>query len=173
MEKLDLLVWDDAAVEAARSLEVPGLRAVEISRAARLPNATLLLGRGAELAGLVQLWLDSVDDWPAVVEQVPADVYLVTESVPQPVAETPGLLTHLTWFPKPDRLSDDEFFHGWHVVHTPSSAALHPRRQGYVRDAVARSLTPGAPPVRAIVSEARVSSRSRSDTIWRTSSPIA
>ena len=39
------------------------------------------------------------------------------------------------------------------MIHTPSSAQLHPLRQGYVRDAVARTLTPGSPPVRAIVSE--------------------
>lgn len=153
MEKLDLLVWDDAAVDAAKELDVPGLRSMTISRAARLPNATLLMGRGADLAGLVQIWLDSLDVWPDIVERVPSDAYLVTESVPQPVASTPGLLTHLTWFPKPDRLTDDEFFHGWHVVHTPSSARLHPRRQGYVRDAVARRLTRDSPPVRAIVSE--------------------
>jgi len=109
------------------------------------------MGRGEQLAGLVELWVDSVDVWPSVVEQVPGDLYLVTESVPQPV--TPGLLTHLTWFPKPERLTEEEFFHGWHVVHTPSSAALHPRRQGYVRNAVARTLTPGSPAVRAIVLE--------------------
>jgi hypothetical protein len=113
----------------------------------------LLMGRGSELAGLVQVWLDSVDVWPDVVGHISSDAYLVTESVPQPVASTSGLLTHLTWFPKPERLSEDEFFHGWHVVHTPSSAALHPRRQGYVRDAVARRLTRDSPPVRAIVSE--------------------
>jgi hypothetical protein len=153
MEKLDLLVWDDAALDAASGLELAGLRSATASRAARLPNATLLMGRGEQLAGLVQLWLDSVDVWPDLVEQVPGDAYLVTESVPQPVAETPGLLTHLTWFPKPDRLSEEEFFHGWHVVHTPSSAALHPRRQGYVRDAVARRLTADSPPLRAVVSE--------------------
>lgn len=153
MEKLDLLVWDDAALDAAKGLTLPGLHSVTVSRAARLPNATLLLGRGAELAGIVQLWVDSVDGWPDLVAQVPGDAYLVTESVPQPVAATPGLLTHLTWFPKPDRLSDEDFFHGWHVVHTPSSAALHPRRQGYVRDAVARRLTQDSPPLRAVVSE--------------------
>jgi hypothetical protein len=153
MEKLDLLVWNDAAVDAAKDLDVPGLRSVTISRAARLPNATLLMGRGSELAGLVQVWLDNVDVWPAVVQDVASDAYLVTESVPQPVASTPGLLTHLTWFPKPDRLTEDEFFDGWHVVHTPSSVALHPRRQGYVRDAVARRVTRDSPPVRAIVSE--------------------
>jgi hypothetical protein len=153
MEKLDLLVWDDAALDAATRLDVSGLRQMTLSRAARLPNATLVMGRGAELAGLVQLWLDSVDVWPAVVEQVPSDAYLVTESVPQPVTDAPDLLTHLTWFPKPERLTEEEFFHGWHVVHTPSSAALHPRRQGYVRDSVARRLTSDAAPIRAIVSE--------------------
>ena len=153
MEKIDLLVWDDAALNAARTLTVDGIQSRSVSRAARMEGATLLLGRGVELAGLVELWVDSVDVWPHIVEQVVADAYLVTESIPQPVTATPGLLTHLTWFPKPDRLSDAEFFHGWHTVHTPSSAALHPRRQGYVRDAVARTLTPGSPPVRAIVSE--------------------
>jgi hypothetical protein len=99
------------------------------------------------------LWLDSVDVWPAIVEQVPGDAYLVTESVPQPVAGDDGMLTHLTWFPKPARLTDEEFYHGWHIVHTPSSTALHPRRRGYVRDAVARTLTSDSPAVRAIVSE--------------------
>src|SRR4051794_1068118 len=153
MEKLDLLVWSDGALDAAKALDVPGLRSVTVSRAARLEKATLLMGRGTDLSGLISVWVDSVDVWRAIVEQVPSEAYLVTESVPQPVAPTPGLLTHLTWFPKPARLTDEEFFHGWQEVHTPSSAALHPRRQGYVRDAVARRLTPDAPPVRAIVSE--------------------
>ena len=153
MEKIDLLVWSDDAIKAARELEVPGLRSLAVSRAARLEKATLLMGRGAELAGLAELWVDSVDAWRAVVEQVPSDAYLVTESVPQQVAAKPDLLTHFTWFPKPDRLTDEQFFAGWHDVHTPSSAALHPRRQGYVRDAVARTLTTGSPPIRAVVSE--------------------
>ncbi len=154
MEKVDLLVWDFAALEQADNLDVPGLRRVAVSRAARLEAAPLLMGQGPALAGLVELWLDSVDVWPVVVKTVPSDAYLVTESVPQPRSGVPGLLTHLTWFPKPERLTDEEFFHGWHVVHTPSSAALHPLRQGYVRDSVARRLTPRAPAVRAIVSEA-------------------
>jgi hypothetical protein len=153
VEKVDLLVWSDDNLDHGRRLDVPGLRQVAVSRAARLPNATLLMGRGADLAGLVELWLDSVDVWPAIVEQVPGDAYLVTESVPQPVAGGDGMLTHLTWFPKPARLTDEEFYHGWHIVHTPSSTALHPRRRGYVRDAVARTLTSDSPAVRAIVSE--------------------
>lgn len=153
MEKVDLLVWNPAALAGAAELRVPGLRGLTVSAAAHLPSAPLLMGRGSELAGLVELWLDSVDVWPSIVSAVPGDAYLVTESVPQPPSGEPGLLTHLTWFPKPSRLTEEEFFHGWHVVHTPSSAPLHPRRQGYVRDAVARSLTPGSPAVRAIVSE--------------------
>ncbi len=153
MEKIDLLVWSDDAVAAARGLDVPGLRSAQVSRAAGLERATLLMGRGGELAGFVELWVDSVDVWREVTAQVPADAYLVTESVPQQPSGAADLLTHLTWFPKPERLTDAEFFHGWHEVHTPSSAALHPRRQGYVRDAVARPLTPEAPPIRAIVSE--------------------
>ena len=152
MEKLDLLLWTDDAVAGAAHLNIPGLRSATVSRAADLPGATLRMGRGNELRGIAQVWLDSVDVWPAIVEQAPGDAYLVTESVPQAVGAG-ALLTHLTWFPKPERLSEAEFFHGWHVVHTPSSALLHPRRQGYVRGAVARRLTDESPAVRAIVSE--------------------
>jgi hypothetical protein len=152
VEKIDLLIWDDAAATAASALQVPGLRSVQVSVAADLPGAPLLMGKGPALRGLAELWVDSVDVWPEVVGQVPGDAYLVTESVPQAVA--PGeWLTHFTWFPKPARLTDEAFFHGWHVIHTPSSALLHPLRRGYVRDSVARTLTPGSAPVRAIVSE--------------------
>ncbi|GAB4004667.1 hypothetical protein [Nocardioides ultimimeridianus] len=155
MEKIDVLLWSDEAARAAAALALPGQRGLQVSVAADLPNATLLMGDGPRLRGLAEIWVDSVDVWPTLAEQVSGDAYLVTESVPQPVADAADgeLLTHLTWFPKPDRLTEDEFFHGWQVVHTPSSAALHPLRQGYVRDAVARTLTPGSPPVRAIVSE--------------------
>lgn len=153
MEKLDLLVWERSALDAAVALDVPGLRSLTVSAAAEVEKPTLLMGRGPELAGLVELWVDSVDVWRAAVEQVPCDAYLVTESTPQAKADLPGLLTHLSWFPKPDRLSEEEFFHGWHEVHTPTTGALHPLRQGYTRDAVARTLTPGSPPVRGIVSE--------------------
>ena len=152
MEKIDLLIWDDEAADKAPTLDVPGLQRLQVSLAADLPGATLLMGKGPDLRGLAEIWVDSVDVWPDVLLQVPGHAYLVTESVPQPIADG-ELLTHFTWFPKPDRLSEEDFFHGWHMVHTPSSADLHPLRQGYVRDAVARTLTPGAPPVRAIVSE--------------------
>jgi len=152
MEKIDLLLWNDDAVAAASNLQVAGLRSVQVSAAADLPGAPLLMGRGSELRGFAELWVDSVDVWPEVVEQAAGDAYLVTESVPQPV-DSGVLLTHFTWFPKPERLSEEAFFHGWHAIHTPSSARLHPLRQGYVRDAVSRTLTAGSAPIRAIVSE--------------------
>lgn len=147
-------------LEAASAIDVPGLT---VSVAALLPRPTLLLGAGAALAGLVEMWLHSLDDRHGPLEVLAGvgrtDAFLVTESVPQREPEpaplgvrSPGL-THLTWFPKPDRLTDEAFFHGWHEVHTPSSFALHPRRDGYVRDSVVRVLTAGSPPVRAIVSE--------------------
>ena len=149
MEKLDLLVWDDVPL----SVDVPGLRSLTVSVAADLEKPSILLGRGPELRALVELWVDTCDVWRSVVEQVPGDLYLVTSSQPQEHSGAAGLLTHLSWFPKPDRLSEEEFFHGWHEVHTPTTGALHPLRQGYTRDAVARVLTPGSPPVRGIVSE--------------------
>ena len=152
MEKIDLLIWDDTAAAAAKPSTYRGSAPARCrprptcrgrpccSARARLCGATRRSGSTRSTSG------------PTSVEQVPGDAYLVTESVPQAVQ--PGeLLTHFSWFPKPDRLSEEEFFHGWHTIHTPSSARLHPLRQGYVRDAVARTLTPGSPPVRAIVSE--------------------
>ena len=149
MEKLDLLVWEDQPLE----VDVPGLRSLTVSVAADLDKPSILLGRGSELRALLELWVDSYDVWRDVVAQVPGDLYLVTSSEPQAHSGAPGLLTHLSWFPKPDRLSDEEFFHGWHEVHTPTTGALHPLRQGYTRDAVARVLTSGSPPLRGIVSE--------------------
>lgn len=153
MEKLDYLCWDDVPDPAAFAGRV---RSVRVNRASHDVKATLLMGRGPELVGgLVEVWLDSLDTRAAVEELLPGryDGYLVTESVPQTPSEDAGLLTHFSWFPKPSRLTDEEFYRGWQEGHTPTTFELHPRRVGYVRDAVARVLTPGAPPVRAIVSE--------------------
>ena len=104
MEKVDLLVWSPEALSGAAELRVPGLRGLTVSGAANLPSAPLLMGRGPDLAGLVEIWLDSVDVWLSVVAAVSGDAYLVTESVPQPPSGQPGLLTHLTWFPKPSMM---------------------------------------------------------------------
>ena len=144
MEKIDYLLFDD--------VDLAPVRAHAVYVAADLPKAPLLMGRGPELRAVVSVWIDSIDDRGPIEDALPgAHGYLVTESVPQPVVGS--ALVHLTWFPKPDRLSEEEFFHGWHDVHTPSTFALHPTRCGYVRDSVARCLTPGSPRVDAIVFE--------------------
>ena len=130
-----------------------------------IPKPMLLMGEGAALAAAVSLWLDCYDargPVEAVLRSQAArlDGYLVTESVPQPChdrdwpdgARSPGV-THFTWFEKPAAISDEDFFRAWHEVHTPFSFELHPRRWSYVRNSVARALTPGAPPIRAIVVE--------------------
>ena len=161
MEKLDYLLWADgrALREHLGSLDV-GVREMSVlvgDTEDLIPAPTLLMGHGAELGAVVSVWIDSLDDRGALEDLLRAtgarvDGYLVTESVPQP-RQKPAAVTHFTWFRKPDRLTDEEFFHGWQAVHTPSSFALHPTRCEYVRDAVARCLTPGSPRVDAIVFE--------------------
>ena len=156
MEKLDYLLWDSAAGVLDASL--PGARSVTVQVADDTLPSTLLMGSGSSLAALVQVWLASYDDRGPIEEVLRSlsprvDGYLVTESEPQPDDPSRDLLSHVTWFPKPNRLSEEEFLHGWHEVHTPHSAELHPLRASYVRDTVVRTLTPGSPPVRAIVVE--------------------
>jgi len=127
-----------------------------------------LFGEGASISAVVSVWLDSLDARAPIGAALAAlggrvDAYLVTESIPQAVPEreraqwkdgerSPGV-TQIVMFPKPDRLSDEDFYRGWHEEHTPFSFELHPTRWCYVRNAVARALTPGAPPYRAIVEE--------------------
>ena len=163
MEKLDYLVWGTTD-DLTPLLDLPSVRGLTVQQAADVPQRPILLGRGPELGLLVQVWLSSYDERGPVEEALravgPVDGYLVTESEPQPLTDrdwpdgeqSPGI-SHVTWFPKPERLSEEEFLHGWHEVHTPHSAALHPLRWTYVRDTVVRTLTPGSPQVRAIVVE--------------------
>lgn len=123
-----------------------------------------LMGDWETLAGAVHFWLDSVDTRTAV-EPVLRSVmpqisgYLVTESVPQQAARTwrdgerrPGV-TQLAVIGKDPKISDDEFYHNWQVLHSPFSFRLHPLRTEYIRNAVARVLTPGSEPYRIIVLE--------------------
>jgi hypothetical protein len=166
VEKLDYLLWGEAdGLLDAPLLHCVGVRAVTVQLADPTLPTTLLMGEGGRLAALVSVWLRSYDLRGELEDELRrvsprVDGYLVTESEPQPLTDrdwpdgvqSPGL-SHVTWFPKPERLSEQEFLHGWHEVHTPHSAELHPLRWSYVRDTVARALTPGAPPVRAVVVE--------------------
>jgi hypothetical protein len=154
VEKIDYLLWTAPPQGAVRAILDAGVAALTVHLAADdIPNPPLLLGRGPDLAAVVCVWVDSIDDRGPIEDAlVGADGYLVTESVPQKRI-APSALTHFTWFPKPDRLTSEQFFHGWHEVHTPSTFALHPTRCGYVRDSVSRELTAGSPRVDAIVFE--------------------
>jgi hypothetical protein len=171
MEKLDYLVWRvdgrdiaqhrDELLEHAKRVadRTLALTICVADTDEDVPKPTLLMGRGPELAAVASVWLDSIDDRAVIEDALRAgganvDAYLVTESVPQKRTEPHwSEITHFTWFPKPGRVTDEEFFHGWHDVHTPSTTRLHPTRLGYTRDAVARALTPGSPRVDAIVFE--------------------
>jgi hypothetical protein len=117
---------------------------------------------GGLLTASVGVWVDSIDERQPVLDALTAagcttHAFLVTESVPLAYAEvpterpSPGVAL-LTLFHKRDGLSDDEFFANWHGVQTPLSFELHPITL-YMRNSIARALTPGAPPFRGIVEE--------------------
>ena len=112
----------------------------------------------------VSLWLESLDQRKEVETLLSARTkrlasYLVTESVPLelaggaplPLERYPGFAL-VTTFPKPERLDDETFYSRWHGSHTKLSLEIHPLTQ-YIRNSVARPLTIGAPPLRAIVSD--------------------
>jgi hypothetical protein len=168
MEKLDYLIWRRDGLDIARhrdllledanrvSDEALGFTLFVADTDEDIPKPTLLMGRGPDLAAVASVWLDTIDDRGTIEDALGprADGYLVTESVPQRrVASDEAQITHFTWFAKPERLSYDDFLHGWHDVHTPTTSRLHPTRLGYTRDTVARVLTPGAQRVDAIVFE--------------------
>ena len=116
------------------------------------------------LSATVSVWLDSLDERRPVEallrEMAPKLAgYLAAESIPREYAErdwadgerSPGVAL-VTAFPRPDRLDDQTFFECWHGSHTPLSLEIHPLTR-YVRNTLARPLTPEAPPYRALVSE--------------------
>lgn len=85
--------------------------------------------------------------------------YLVTESIVVPCPHTvddgirvPGV-TQWGMNDKPTKVSDEDFYHEWQVVHSKMSFPLHPLRESYDRNAIARRLTPETPVQRAIVLE--------------------
>ena len=179
MEKLVYLLWKGEADaidgfrarlldDAAPKLVADGAQAL-VANVADLHgqlggNSPLVAGEGRSLSACVSVWVESQDVRPALeatLAGVAARVqgFLVTESVPLRCPDrswadgerSPGV-TLWTAFPKPERISDEAFFAHWYGSHTPLSFEVHPLWQ-YVRNAVARPLTPGAPPYRAIVEE--------------------
>lgn len=178
MEKLVYLLWRDAGEapgafaerlvdEAGPALVARGAHDVVL----HVPASDTDLGRTVPIrddrdafAGSASFWLPCVDDAPRYEEALARAAmrragYLVTESVPRDFdrrdwaegARSPGLVM-ISVFPQPERLSRAEFIARWHGSHTPLSLEIHPLWR-YVRNVVARGVTPGAPELAGIVEE--------------------
>jgi hypothetical protein len=120
---------------------------------------------------LVSIWVDA-HDTHGIYESMLANAgirragYLVTESMYRDYGDndhaaprdwpdgqrSPGIVT-LSIFDKPAGVSDEAFYGHWYGHQSPMSEWMQPRTR-YVRNAVVRALTPGAPTYRAIVEEA-------------------
>ena len=168
MEKLVYALWgvheglvENTAPELL-SLEPHGLTVnivdpeIDMSATVAVPDN----GVGAT----VNLWLGSLDDrgpYEAVLGGAADRVagYLVTESVPLeyeqrnwPDGERSPGVKQITMFDKRSDIDDTQFFARWHGSHTPLTFEVHPVCL-YVRHAVARAVTEGAPNWRGIVEE--------------------
>jgi hypothetical protein len=140
------------------------LNVTDLNEKVRREAPSRIFGDWDGLAGALHFWVDSVDQRfaiePLMREFAPAiSGYLVTESVVQKTPRTwkdgerrPGV-TQLAVICKAPAVSEDAFYHNWQQVHSVQSFELHPSRVSYVRNAVARVLTPGARDYRIIVLE--------------------
>jgi len=178
MEKLVYLLWrepgEDADALARRlvgaagpKLVASGARSVAVNGAvpqADLGRSVPIRESGAEFAGLVSFWLPCVDErgaFEAILRDAAPrfDGYLVTESVPRDFdartwpngVRSPGAKM-VSVFEQPARLLREEFIARWHGSHTPLSLEIHPLWR-YVRNVVARPLTPSARNLAGIVEE--------------------
>jgi hypothetical protein len=127
-------------------------------------SAVVAASGGDRVGATVGVWLDSLDlrgPYEAVLGGA-ADAlagYLVTESVPLdydrrtwPDGERSPGVKQITMFDKRADVDDAQFFARWHGSHTPLTFEVHPVCL-YVRHAVARAVTDGAPRWRGIVEE--------------------
>jgi hypothetical protein len=178
VEKLVYLLWRDADEDAASFAKRvvgsagPALVRLGAGRVAlHVADGQADLGRSVPVrderdpfAGSASFWLANVDDrapFEAILRETSARTagYLVTESVPRdfglrdwPDGERcPGAVM-ISAFPQPARLSREAFIARWHGSHTPLALEVHPLWR-YVRNVVARPLSPGAPDCAGIVEE--------------------
>jgi len=131
--------------------------------AIRARNATRLMGAHDQVAAIFECWLPTLDSRSAIEAALALHAgalwgYLVTESTvvscPHGWADgerVPGV-SQCTINDKPAAVSLDDFYREW-SVHSEISFGLHPHRESYVRNAVARSLTEAAPRYRGVVVE--------------------
>ena len=156
----------DTLVPALRARGAGGivLNVADLNEAVRPVAPSRLVGEWDSLGAAVHFWLDSVDARFGIEEILAPHAtrlsgYLVCESVVQKTPRTwrdgerrPGV-TQLAVIAKAKDVPDEEFYHNWQQGHSTLSFALHPLRLSYVRNDVARVLTPGAPDYRMIVLE--------------------
>ena len=154
---------------------VPAARGVGASQMALLiPDLTdEILERNAariqpgfeRVAAAFECWLPSLDDRPPIEEALRISSggaglwgYLVTESTVAACPHSPGEgervpgVTQFAMNDKPAHVGLDDFYREWQVQ-SELSFDLHPMRESYIRNAVARRLTAEAPLYLAIVYE--------------------
>jgi hypothetical protein len=138
---------------------------------AQMPSMVPVPGDELPVRACVSIWLDAHDGrapYEALLREagVRCAGYLVTESLFREYGgnehapardwpdgtRSPGIIT-LTIFDKPAGVDDETFYGHWYGHQSPMSENMQPRAR-YVRNAVVRALTPGAPRYRAIVEEA-------------------
>lgn len=148
---------------AQRGASYVAINITDLNEAVQAAAPGRIMGAWQPLGAVVEFWLDSIDTRADIESLLQAECaqlagYLVTESVVQSFdydwsePRRPGV-TQFTALNKPADVSDEDFYRNWQGKHSASSFDLHPQRWSYVRNAVARPLTPNAPVYRALVLE--------------------
>lgn len=144
-------------------LGLPGV-AVNVRDAPVRESMMTLTTLDPPVQGFVQLWTEQCygEQIRAALELLgptadQAAAYLVTESVPMAPPVTPAGqrspgLANVALLRRPAELDEPTWLQRWQRDHTPIAIATQ-STVGYVQNYVVRSLTPGAPPVAAIVEE--------------------
>lgn len=179
MEKLCYVLWKPAAMtgdtfrdalldDVVPSLLAGGVRGLSLLTAdgdAESVARARMTRMDDPIAGMLSAWLDSVDDRRSIETALAPHArrvagYLVTESVPlrntthrAPIGSRTRGITMLALLEKPERLAMHDWLALWHDQHSPLAIEIQCTFR-YVRNVVARALTPEAPPWLGLVEEA-------------------
>ena len=158
----------EAVVPAARGLGASRMALLipDLTDEIRERNAARIQPGFERVAATFECWLPSLDDRAPIEEALRTSSgggglwgYLVTESTVAACPRSPGEgervpgVTQFAINDKPAHVSLDDFYREWQEVQSKLSFALHPLRESYIRNAVARRLTAEAPVYLAIVYE--------------------
>ncbi len=164
-EAVDPAAWADQLHEVAGALAAAGTPGVQLDvHDAAVADALVAMSTfDRPIEAVLFVWVDTVagPQRTAVEEQLGAVVerlagYLVTESVPLAAPpslgeRTPGF-ANIAVLRRPAELDREAWLAAWQGRHTPVAIEVQ-STFGYVQHPVVRPLTPGAPPVDAIVEE--------------------